>query len=165
MIHPSARIHPTAVIGPDVVIEAGVEIGPYCVIGQPPEYVKFWGKPHKGVLICKGAVLTGMVTIDAGLNWPTLIHDNCFLMKHSHVGHDATLHKEVTLSPGAKIAGHCIIGQKTNIGLNAVVHQHVEIPERCMIGMGAVITKSLEMQKKSVYVGNPAKFLRLNEPQ
>lgn len=154
-------IHPTAIIGDNVTIEDDVYIGAYCVIGMPAEW-----KQHehidKGVLIGKGTRITGMVTIDSGVENKTQIGENCYLMKHSHVGHDAILCNDVTLSCGAKVGGHTIIGNKCNIGLNAVIHQKQIIAEGCMIGMGAVITKKLITTAFKKYAGNPAKCIGEN---
>jgi UDP-N-acetylglucosamine acyltransferase len=154
-------IHPTAIIGENVIIEDDVYIGPYCVIGMPAEWK---GKEHIdiGVTIGKGTRITGMVTIDSGAVNRTQIGENCYLMKHSHVGHDAVLCNGVTLSCGAKIGGHTIIGNNCNIGLNAVIHQKQIIAEGCMIGMAAVITKKLITTPKMKYVGNPARLLGEN---
>jgi UDP-N-acetylglucosamine acyltransferase len=154
-------IHSTAIIGDNVTIEEDVFIGPYCVIGMPPEWK---GKESNdfGVIIGKGTRLTGMVTIDSGAEHTTQIGENCYLMKHSHVGHDAVLCNGVTLSCGAKIGGHTIVGNNCNIGLNAVIHQKQIIAEGCMIGMGAVITKKLITTPNMKYVGNPARLLGEN---
>lgn len=154
-------IHPTALIGPNVEIGDDVYIGPYCVIGFPPEWK---GKEHedKGVIICNGARLTGLVTVDSGVETPTIIRENTYLMKHSHVGHDSYLAEGVTLSCGAKIGGHAVIGNNTNVGLNAVVHQKVIVPPGCMIGASAFIGKTLEMQPNSKYAGVPARYLGPN---
>lgn len=151
-------IHPTCVIGENVTIEDDVYIGAYCVIGTPAEWK---GKEDIdfGVNIGKGTRITGMVTIDSGAEHTTQIGENCYLMKHSHVGHDAVLCNNVTLSCGAKIGGHTIIGNNCNIGLNATIHQRQIISEGCMIGMGAVITKKLITLPWKKYAGNPAKLL------
>ena len=155
------NIHPTAVIGSNVIIEDDVYIGPYCLIGLEPEW-KGHENDNCGVVIKSGTKLTGHVTIDGGGVNPTYIGHNCYLMKHSHVGHDCLIGDNVTLSCGSKIGGHSIIGDNCNVGLNAVVHQHKTVPHSCMIGMGAVITKKLEMKPSSKYVGNPAKYLSEN---
>jgi UDP-N-acetylglucosamine acyltransferase len=154
-------IHPTSIIGPNVTIEDDVYIGPYCIIGMPAEWK---GKEDidLGVTIGKGTRITGMVTIDSGVNNRTQIGENCYLMKHSHVGHDAILSNNVTLSCGAKVGGHTIIGNNCNIGLNAVIHQKQIIAEGCMIGMAAVITKKLVTTPNMKYVGNPARLLGAN---
>lgn len=155
-------IHPTAVIGNNVKIEDDVYIGPLCVIGFPAEWR---GNEHfdAGVHIKKGTRITGMVTIDTGVNRTTTIGENCYLMKHSHVGHDAILGDDVTLSCGAKVGGHTEIGNKTNIGLNAVLHQKLKIPEGCMIGASAFVGKKSILQPNHKYAGVPVKEIGTNE--
>ena len=156
------NIHSTAVIGKNVTIEDDVYIGPYCVIGMPAEWK---GREHedKGVLIKKGTRITGLVTIDSGVEKITTIGENCYLMKHSHVGHDAQLKDGVTLSCGAKIGGHSIIENNTNIGLNAVIHQKVTVPEGCMIGASAFVGKKSILKPFHKYAGVPVKELGSNE--
>jgi len=154
-------IHQTAIIGPNVEIEDDVYIGPLCVIGFPAEW-KGRETEDKGVLICRGARLTGLVTVDSGVEKRTIIGHGCYLMKHSHVGHDAFLGDEVTVSCGAKIGGHAVIGNWANIGLNAVIHQRKEVGAGAMIGMGAVVTKGPWIGPFGIYVGNPAKYLKEN---
>lgn len=155
-------IHPTAIIGENVTIGKNVYIGPLCVIGYPAEW-RAYEHNDMGVVIEDGARLTGLVTVDSGVLRPTVIGKNSYLMKHSHVGHDAILEDQITVSPGAKIGGHCIIGVMTNIGLNACIHQKVNIPYGCMIGMGAVITKRTELKPQTKYVGVPAKPIGGND--
>jgi UDP-N-acetylglucosamine acyltransferase len=156
------NVHSTAIIGKNVTIEDDVYIGPYCVIGMPAEWK---GKEHedKGVLIKKGTRITGLVTIDSGVERITTIGENCYLMKHSHVGHDAQLKDNVTLSCGAKIGGHSIIENNTNIGLNAVIHQKVIVPEGCMIGASAFVGKKSILKPFHKYAGVPVKELGTNE--
>lgn len=155
-------IHPTALISENVTIEEDVYIGPYCIIGFPPEWKGKEELNNKGVLIKKGTRITGLVTIDAGVDQQTTIGENCYLMKHSHVGHDAILEDNVTLSCGAKIGGHSIIGKGTNIGLNAVIHQKLTIPEGCMIGASGFVGKKSVLKPFHKYAGVPVKELGSN---
>ena len=154
-------IHPTAIIYPNVVIEEDCYIGPYCIIGAPAEW-KGHEEESKGVRIGAGSRLTGMVTVDAGVNGTTVILNNCYLMKHSHVGHDALIGVGVTISCGVKVGGHSVIGEHCNIGLNAVIHQKVRIPEGCMIGASAFIGKKTELKPYRKYAGVPAKDIGEN---
>lgn len=154
-------IHPTAIIHPKVIIEGGVYIGPYCIIGFPAEWKGKEDNEGK-VIIKSGTRITGLVTIDSGTDKPTIIGKNCYLMKHSHVGHDAELKDGVTLSCGAKIGGHSIIGQNTNIGLNAVIHQKVEVPEGCMIGASGFVGKKSILKPFTKYAGVPVKEIGSN---
>jgi UDP-N-acetylglucosamine acyltransferase len=156
------KIHPTAVIGPNVEIEDDVYIGPLCIIGFPAEW-KGGEQEDKGVTICKGSRLTGLVTVDSGVERRTVVGRNAYLMKGVHVGHDALLQEDVTISCGARIGGHTIIGSHCNIGLNAVIHQKQIIAAGVMVGMGAVVTKGLITSPFDVVVGNPAKWIKKNE--
>lgn len=157
---PFNNIHPTALIAEGVIIGKGNTIGPYCVIGFPAE---FKGHEVSGkVLIGNDNVITGLVTIDSGTSSPTTITNNCYIMKHAHVGHDAIVIDGATISCGAKVGGHAVIGQAVNLGLNSVVHQHQKIARGCMIGMGAVVTKKLATEPFKTYAGNPAKLIGEN---
>ena len=159
-------IHHTAVVHPDCIIEPGAYIGPYCIIGEPAEISTDWTRRKGGaVIIQRGAVLTGHVTVDSGSSGVTVIGADSFLMKQSLVGHDAVLGIWTTLSPGAKFGGGCTIGNYANIGMNAVVHQQTAVPAKCMVGMGAVITKKAakEMNYCETWAGNPARKLGKNK--
>jgi UDP-N-acetylglucosamine acyltransferase len=155
-------IHPTAQIAPGVKIGTGNYIGPFCIIGYPAEHKAFWGKDQKGVEIGDDCVLTGHVTIDSGTENVTSLGNGVWMLKHSHVGHDAVIGDKVTISCGGKIGGHAIIGPGSNIGLNACVHQWVDMPAGCMIGMNAAVTKKLVMEAFRKYAGVPAKDIGSN---
>jgi UDP-N-acetylglucosamine acyltransferase len=154
-------IHPTAIIYDGVIIESDVYIGEYCIIGSPAEWKGRENNTGK-VIIKSGTRITGLVTIDSGTDKPTIIGNNCYLMKHSHVGHDAELMEGVTLSCGAKIGGHSIIGKNTNIGLNAVIHQKVVVPDGCMIGASAFVGKKSILKPFTKYAGVPVKEIGSN---
>jgi len=159
--YPNNQIHPTAIIYDGVVMGEGNVIGPYCVIGAPAEWKGKEGQTGH-VYIGDNNVITGMVTIDSGVLNRTLIGDNCYIMKHAHVGHDAILHSNITLSCGVKIGGHSIIFNDVNIGLNAVIHQKCEIPKGCMIGACGFVGKKSILREGYKYAGVPVRELGLN---
>ena len=154
-------IHPTAIIGDNVILGDNNYIGAYCIIGDPAEHKKYWGQPKGKVIIGNGNMITGLVTIDAGTEDVTIISNNCFIMKHAHIGHDCQIHDNVTISCGAKIGGHSIIKEYSNIGLNAVLHQFTTIEQGCMIGASAFIKGATEEFSK--YAGVPARKIGKNE--
>ena len=154
------NIHPTAIIYPNVIIGDNNVIGAYCIIGSNAEWK---GKESVGhVVIGNNNIITGLVTIDSGVDKPTIIQDNCYIMKHSHIGHDATIESDVIISCGAKIGGHAIIKHKSNIGLNAVIHQKCLVPEGCMIGACAFVGKKSILKPYHKYAGVPVKELGEN---
>jgi len=155
-------IHPTAIIYPNVKIGNNVTIGAYCIIGAPAESKKFWDKQGNGVVIKDNTIITGHCTIDAGTVQPTVIGNNCFIMKGVHIGHDAIIRDNCTLSPHVVIGGHVILNEGVNMGIASVVHQRQVIPRFCMIGMNTTITKKTEMIEKGCYIGSPARWIREN---
>jgi UDP-N-acetylglucosamine acyltransferase len=155
-------IHNTAVIGNNVTIEDDVYIGPFCVIGMPPEW-KGKENEDKGVLIKSGTILTGMVTIDSGAERQTVIGENCYLMKHAYVAHDCILGSNVTMSAGSKLAGFCTVGDKVNLGMGAAVHQKTTLPEGIMVGMNSTITKKSKLESYQKYAGSPVKHIGSND--
>lgn len=155
-------IHPTAIIGENVELGFNNYIGPYCIIGMPPEHKEYFHKDTLPVLIGNNNTFTGLVTIDAGTVSVTVIADNCFFMKHSHVGHDALINDNVVLSPGAKVGGHVFVGMNCNIGLNASIHQWQTILSGCMIGANAFVSKTLKTKANRKYAGVPAKDIGEN---
>jgi UDP-N-acetylglucosamine acyltransferase len=154
-------IHPTAIIGKNVVLGDNNYIGAYCIIGDPAEHKKYWDKEIGKVYIGDNNIITGLVTIDAGTEEVTFIGNDCFIMKHAHIGHDCIIQDNVTISCGAKIGGHSIIKAYSNIGLNAVLHQFTTIERGCMIGASAFIKGATEEFSK--YAGVPAKKIGTNE--
>ena len=154
-------IHPTAIIGDNVILGDNNYIGAYCIIGDQAEHKKYWNKELGKVLIGNNNIITGLVTIDAGTKDITTIGDNCFIMKHAHIGHDCLIYSNVTISCGAKIGGHSIIDKYSNIGLNAVLHQFTIIEQGCMIGASAFIKGLTEEFSK--YAGVPARKIGTNE--
>jgi len=153
-------IHPTAIIGDNVILGDNNFIGPYCIIGEKAEHKKYWDQPIGKVIIGNNNIITGLVTIDAGTENDTIIENDCFIMKHAHIGHDCKILSRVTISCGAKIGGHSIIGESSNIGLNAVLHQFSIIKKGCMIGASAFFKGESEVETK--YAGVPARKLGLN---
>lgn len=154
-------IHPTAIIGDNVILGDNNYIGAYCIIGDPAEHKKHWDKPKGKVYIGDNNIITGLVTIDAGTETRTIIANGCFIMKHAHIGHDCWIMNNVTISCGAKIGGHSVVKEYSNIGLNAVLHQFTTIQRGCMIGASAFIKGATEEFTK--YAGVPARKIGINE--
>tara|TARA_R110000868_G_scaffold14426_4_gene67245 strand:+ start:41899 stop:42396 length:498 start_codon:yes stop_codon:yes gene_type:complete len=158
----SHLIHSTALIGNNVIIEDDVYIGPYCIIGCPPEW-KGKENQNKGVLIKKGTTLTGMVSIDGGAERTTVIGENCYIMKHAYIAHDCIVGNNVTMSAGSKLAGFCTVGFNVNLGMGVAVHQKSILPEGIMIGMNGVVTKKSKLEPYQKYAGVPVKHIGSND--
>lgn len=168
-IGPNVKLGNNNIIGFGVVIEGDVTIGdnnhirPFTVIGTPPEKHGFF-KTHGKVIIGNNNEISEHVTIHSSAgDMPTEIGNNCILMTKVHIGHDAKIMDNVTISSAAIIGGHCIIMRFANIGLNATIHQNVVIGSCAMIGAGAFVGKKTHISPGNIYSGVPAKFLKRNE--
>jgi UDP-N-acetylglucosamine acyltransferase len=180
------RVHATAIVGDGVELGDGNVIGPYTVllgpcrighdnwigphvtIGTPAEYRD---EPHpvgwageqagQGVHIGHRNRIREHVTVHQGARETTRIGDDCYLLAHSHVGHDCRLGDEVTLSCAAQLGGHTHVWSHATAGMGALVHQHSRIGPGAMLGMGAVVRR--EVLPFTVTVGNPARTAGMNE--
>jgi carbonic anhydrase/acetyltransferase-like protein (isoleucine patch superfamily) len=103
-----------------------------------------------------GAVLRGdtnTIVIGARSN----VQDNAIL----HVDHDAPAHvgDEVTIGHAATVHG-CRIGNRSLIGIGAIILSHAVIGENCIVGAGALITERKSFPDRSVIIGAPARRVR-----
>jgi carbonic anhydrase/acetyltransferase-like protein (isoleucine patch superfamily) len=131
VIHESAFIHPQATITGNVIIGRDVYIGPGARIRGD------WGG----------------VVIEDGCN----VQENCVvhmfpgvtvvLEQSAHVGHGAIIH-------GARVGRNCLIG------MNAVLMDNVVIGEECIIGALCFIPAEMQIPRRKVVVGNPAKIVK-----
>jgi UDP-N-acetylglucosamine acyltransferase len=174
-IHPTAIIHPSvkmgtgnyigayAMLDENVILGNNNYIGPYCLIGDIGESIKFFNQERKGVIIGNNNRFTKQVTIDGGTVEPTLIHNDTLWLKNAHAGHDCVVHNNVQLRCNAIIGGHVTAAVGSKIYLGAIVHPRLILPAYCIIGMGAIVTKRIVLVEKGVYVGNPARLLKIGE--
>ena len=173
-IHPTAIIHPTVkigdgnFIGPYVVIEENVIIGnnnyfgPFCIIGDIGESINFFNSARKGVEIGDNNRFTKQVTIDSGTVLPTKIKNNTLWLKNAHAGHDVVANDFIQVRCNGIIGGHVELKENAKIFLNAIIHPRLVVPKSCIIGMGAVVVKKTELIENGVYIGSPARLLRIN---
>lgn len=180
-MHGGNIIHPTAIVEDEVEMGLGNYIGPYCVIyrgtvigddnrfenhvsvGSPAEKRGFFGPLCGcGVVIGDHNIVREFVTINAGTRRKTRLGSKCFMLRGSHLSHDTVIEDGVNVSCVAMIGGESYIMTGANLGLGAILHQFSVAGSYSMMGMGAVCTKSLEITPGGVFVGNPAKHIKLN---
>lgn len=141
-------IHPTAVVGdpPEARTHRPLEAsGRSRVRGVPP-------------FIYPSATVEAFVTVDAGVERPTLVGPRAWLMKHVHVGHDASIGPECELAPGTVVGGWAILGAGVKCGVNATILPRKTIGAGARIGAGAVVTK--DVPAGETWVGNPARPIK-----
>lgn len=128
------------------------------VIGHPPEH-RDWqpGDTALHPFVDRTARVEAYVTIDAGMSNRTHIGARTWLMKHVHVGHDATIGDDCELAPGVVICGHATLGNRVRVGVNATVLPFRQVGDDARIGAGAVVTH--DVPGGETWAGNPARRL------
>ena len=128
---PSSFVHPMATVTGNVIIGKDVYIGPGCALRGD------WGQ----------------IIIEDGCN----VQENCtvhmfpgttvYLRKGAHVGHGAIIH-------GGDIGENCLIG------MNSVIMDDVIMGKECIVGALCFVPAKMEIPKRSLLVGNPAKIIK-----
>jgi UDP-3-O-[3-hydroxymyristoyl] glucosamine N-acyltransferase len=172
-IHPTAKIgartiiFPHAYIGPHVTIGVDCVIGPGSCIGQPgfgyEPYADTWRyREHKAGVVIGAEVHVGAnACVDQGRYRPTTIGEGCKIDNNVHIAHNAILGRNVLVIANAMVAGSVEVGDHAIINPGATIRDHAKIGERAIVGMGAAVTK--DVPPNEVWVGNPAKFMRVRE--
>ena len=105
--------------------------------------------------------LSTLIAAGSMVNSHASVGKGCILNTGSIVEHECKLGDYVHLGPGAVLAGNVSVGELSFIGANSTIIQGVNIGRNVIIGAGSVLLE--DVPDNSVYVGNPAKFLRKNE--
>ena len=125
-VHPSAFVAPTAVLIGDVTIGAESSI---------------WF----------GAVLRGDDPNNGIVVGPrSSVQDNCVI----HVGRwqPTVIGADVTVGHGAKFEC-CTIGDRTVVGMNAVILQHAVIGAECVLAANTVVLEGADIPDRSLVAG------------
>lgn len=130
----SPKIHPSAFVAPTAVLIGDVTVG---------EDSSIWF----------GAVLRGDDPDHGIVVGPrTSVQDNCVV----HVGAwgPTVIGRDVTVGHGAKFES-CVIGDRTVVGMNAVILQNAVIGAECLLAANTVILEGKEIPARSLVAGVP----------
>lgn len=185
LIHPSAqigsgvKIGPYSVIGPEVTIGENSEIGsnvtisrwtkignnckiyPGASIGTPPQDTKYKGDKSQ-IVIGDRCIIREFVTVHlpTGTGEKTIIGNDCFIMVHAHIPHNAKIGNNVVIGGYVGIGGHAEIEDYATIGGMSAIHQFVRIGSLAMIGGQSKIIQ--DIPPYMLADGNPAQVRSLN---
>lgn len=127
-VHPSAFLAPTAVLIGDVTVGAESSIWFGAVLrGDDPDH---------GIVVGPR----------------TSVQDNCVV----HVGRwgPTVIGADVTVGHGAKFES-CTLGDRTVVGMNAVILQKAVIGSECLLAANTVVLEGRQIPSRSVVAGVP----------
>ena len=130
VVHETAFVHPQATITGNVIIGKDVYIGPGCALRGD------WGQ----------------IVIKDGCN----VQENCTI--HMFPGTTITLHEGAHIGHGAIVHG-ANIGKNCLVGMNSVLMDEANIGDESIIGALTFVPAKMEIPKRSLVVGNPAKII------
>ncbi len=131
VIKASSFVHPLASVIGNVIIGENVYVGPGAAIRGD------WGQ----------------IVIEDGCN----VQENCTI--HMFPGTVTTLKQGAHIGHGAIIHGGTI-GKNCLIGMNSVIMDEVLIEDECIIGALCFVPAKMQLPKRSLVVGNPAKIIK-----
>jgi carbonic anhydrase/acetyltransferase-like protein (isoleucine patch superfamily) len=135
-IAPDAFVAPTAVLIGDVTVEAEASIWFGAVLrGDDPAH---------GIVVGRGSSVQEGCVVHVGRWGPTVIGPEC------------------TIGHGAKFES-CSIGERTIVGMNAVILQEARIGRECVVAAGAVVTEGARVPDRSLVAGVPARVKKTLE--
>jgi UDP-N-acetylglucosamine acyltransferase len=146
-----------------VVLEDGVrlgkncKVGPYTVLGGPPQDLKYAGEKTT-VEIGDGTTIREYVTINRGTDyhWKTVVGKNCFIMTYAHIAHDCIIGDNVIIANAVNMGGHVEIDSFASVGGLTAIHQFVKIGAHAFVGGGLRINKDVPPFIR--VMGEPARY-------
>lgn len=131
VVHESSFVHPQATVTGNVIIGKDVYIGPSAALRGD------WGQ----------------IVIEDGCN----VQENCTI--HMFPGTTVTLKKGAHIGHGAIIHGGTI-GENCLVGMNSVIMDDVVMGDECIIGALCFVPAKMNIEPRSLMVGNPAKKIK-----
>jgi UDP-3-O-[3-hydroxymyristoyl] glucosamine N-acyltransferase len=167
----NVSISDNTIIQNNVVISGCVSIGEECIIKNNAtigsEGYKFEKNkdgnllhaPQIGKINIGNRVWIGSNTcVESSYIDETTIEDGAKIDDLVQIGYNCYIGSNTMITAGVIMSNNVTINTSAFIGLNSSIKENVTIGHNTIIGMGSVVLKNIE--EESVYIGNPAKFLR-----
>ena len=142
---------PTSFLQKEKIIkDTGLSLERFITLIHPSASISETASLGSGVVIFQNVVISSN----------TKIGNHVVVLPNSVISHDDKIGDYTILASAVCLSGMVRIGKLCYLGMGSLVKGNVSIADESLIGMGSVVLDNIE--KRSVYVGNPAKFLRSN---
>ena len=123
-------------------------------------HLSFITAVHPSAQIARGVTLGGGSVVMAGvvINSDSQIGEGCILNTNSSLDHDSRMGLFSSLAPRVASGGNVILGERSAIGIGAVILHSRKIGQDAVVGAGSVVTR--DVPDLAVAYGIPAKVVR-----
>lgn len=136
-------LHKETIIG-----KTNISLDRFITIIHPTASVSRLSRLGKGIVVFQNATITSNVKIG----------NHAIILPNSIISHDVTIGDYTIVTGGVCISGGVTIGKSCYLGTNSSIINGISIGDNSLIGMGSVVLN--DVSPNSVYVGNPARFLK-----
>lgn len=150
-----------------IFIEEGTEIGEDCeigygcILGAPPEDLRYKGKPSY-LRIGNKNIFREYVTIHKATEEgkETKIGDNNYIMAYTHIAHNCQIGNNTIITNACQLAGYVKIDDYVVLGGMVGIHQFCRVGRYAMIGACSYLDK--DMPPFFIGRGNPVEIRGVN---
>ena len=111
-----------------------------------------------GVDIGENVEIGAVNSVVRGALGNTVIQDYVKTDNLVHIAHNCFIGKGSLLTACAEISGSVTLGKNVWLGPNCSLNNKISIGDKSFIGLGAVVTKNIPPNE--VWAGNPARFIK-----
>ena len=126
-------------------IGAGNRIGPFAIIGAPPQDLHYQGEETR-VVIGDHNVIREYVSVHRGTvagRGVTTVGNHNLLMAYVHVAHDCLVGDHVIMANAATLGGHVTVEDRATLGGMVAVHQFSRVGSYSYIGGMSGLSKDV----------------------
>lgn len=131
-----------------IISRAGVPVERFETLIHSSVKVSKTARIGRGVVVFENVAITSNVTVG----------NHVIILPNTVLSHDVVIGDYTCITGGVCISGGTQVGKLCYLGTNCSIIGNIDIGDYCQVGMGSVVLGSVE--KNSVVVGNPARFLR-----
>lgn len=155
VIESNVRIYDNVTIGKSCYIKPGAVIGGEGFGFERDEEGNKFRFPQIGSVIIGHDVEIGANTcIDRGALSDTIIGDYTKINNLCHIAHNNVIGSNVTIAGCVNVSGSNVVEDNVWIAPHACIRGYLHIGEKSLIGMGAIVTK--DVPAGEIWIGNPA---------
>lgn len=136
----------------EIIARTGIPDERFETIVHPSAQVSASATLGPGTVVLQNVTIASQARVGA----------HVIILPNSVLSHDDVVGDYTCIAGGACVSGSVSVGRCCYLGGNCSIIEHVRIGDNSLVGIGSVVLE--DIPEGSVYVGNPARFLRTSSP-